>query len=131
MPNTPEANTTNCRAYDESMYGREEPTKCDSDAQKAQKIREEFYPENVTVDETKWNEEPEDPITDIKQELKKIKKNVGYDPNIDIDGREEPTKRGRDAQVITWKYCEQCEDMTLHSFKGKTVACLKCGKEKE
>lgn len=27
MPRIPEANTTNCKAYDESMYGREEPTK--------------------------------------------------------------------------------------------------------
>lgn len=33
------------------------------------------------------------------------------------------------AQVTTWKYCEKCADMTLHSFKGNGVGkCSKCGK---
>lgn len=49
--------------------------------------------------------------------------NRDYDESV--YGREE-SKRPADAEIITWKYCEKCKDITLHSFRDRIGECMKC-----
>ncbi len=35
-----------------------------------------------------------------------------------------------EKELITWKYCERCADVTLHKFEGEDGECLKCENKK-
>lgn len=43
---------------------------------------------------------------------------------------EQETNRPADAQTISFKCCERCAEITLHSFVSGVGECLKCEEKK-